>query len=243
MCESQSVSSSHFLIRSSDRNSFWDTTPANFNINLQKSLKGRKAQISYLQMPVTYYNVNSSNNTFTANIVDAPETIINVTPGSYNISDIINYLQGALSFLGTVTVTLNPITFLFTISCNNIFYLNFNVNNSIAEVLGFNPNLIYGGQLSYTAQKAPKLFDNAIYISCNFATAIQTTTKKLHNVSFVIPHNCNKGEIIQFYASTQFSLQPRIFEQTIGIIEIKVFDERGRQLENLGEWVMMLEII
>ena len=180
MCDNPSnLPSTHFLVRSADRENYWETTSSDFTINLQRSLKGQKAQISYLQLPVSYYNVTQNNNTFTANVVDAAETTINITPGSYNVSDIITALQTAMSFLGTMTISLNPITFLFTISCNNIFYMNFNVNNSIARLLGFNPNLTYEDQLSYTAQNPPKLFDNAIYISCNFSTTIQTTTKAL----------------------------------------------------------------
>jgi hypothetical protein len=56
MCENSSaLPSTHFLIRSADRENYWETTASDFTINLQRSLKGSKAQISYLQLPVNYY--------------------------------------------------------------------------------------------------------------------------------------------------------------------------------------------
>lgn len=242
MCDSQLVTSSHFHIRSADRNDYWNTTPADFTINLQKPLKGTRAQISFCQIPATYYNITSSNNKFNGGAGLSTATSYTVPIGCYNLQDLMSVIQNLLTPIGITTVTYNNITGLINITNVNPFSLNFNVSNTIAAVLGFNPSQTYSNSTSFTAWQSPKLFDNAIYISCNFATHIQTTSN-LKNVSFLIPHNVNKSEIIQFYSSTQFALQPHVKEQTIGSIRLTVFDEKGELLQGLADWAIMIQII
>lgn len=242
MCDSQFVSSSHFFIRSADREDLWNSTPSKFRINLQKSLKGSKAQISYAQLAATYYNITQYNNKINAGLGSNPSTLITITPGCYTLNELLQALQTDLSFLGTVSITFSQITNLITISNSVAFSLDTNIENSLSVAIGF-PPAQYLNNTSFTATFIPKVFDNAIYISCNFATAIQTSTSKLHNISFVIPHTANKNEIIQYYASTHFALQPRVQNQTLGYLEFSVFDERGNLLQGLGDWCLMLEII
>ena len=242
MCDSQLVSSSHFHIRSSDRNDYWNTTPADFTINLSKPLKGTRAQIAFCQIPATYYNITSTNNKFNGGSGDALNISFTVPIGSYNLNDLMSAIQNLLNSIGPATVVYDNITGLINISNDVSFSLDFNVDNSIASVLGFSPNKEYIDDTSFTAWQAPKLFDNAIYISCNFATHIQTTSN-LKNISFLIPHNVNKGEIIQFYSSTQFALQPHVKEQTIGSVRFMVFNEKGELLQGLADWAIMIQII
>lgn len=243
MCDkSQLVTSSHFLIRSADRNDYWGTTPSNFRINLDKPLKGSKAQISFCQIPNTYYNITTLNNQFYGYSNISTPILQTIAPGSYTLNDLMAAIQNVLSFLGTVTVTYDTIGGLITISNTSIFYLDFNTPNSIAKPLGFNQYGTYTGLTTYTGLQPPKLFDSSIYISCNFCTHLQTTSK-LKNVSFIIPHNVNRGEIIQFYSATQFALQPHVMNQTIGIIEFTVFNENGELLQNLADWSIMIQII
>lgn len=234
MCDSQLVTSTHFHIRSADRNDYWNTTPSDFTINLQKPLKGTKAQISFCQIPNTYFNITNSNNKFSYD--DVPYT---VSIGCYSLQELMNAIQNLLP-VGS-TVSYDSITGLIVITTINSISFDFAVNNSIAPVIGFNPNETYTGT-TLIGWQSPKLFDNAIYIGCNFATNIQTTSN-LKNVSFVISHNVNKGEIIQFYSASQFNLQPRVQEQTIGSIRFTVFNEKGELLQGLADWSILIQII
>lgn len=243
MCEnSQNVSSSHFLIRSVDRLDYWETTPSKFRVNLTKALKGSKAMISYAQIPSTYYNITPTNNVFNYGLGLLTNVQIIVPVGSYTLNDLINTIQTLLVALPNISVNFNTITNLITISSSVNFSLNFNVNNSISSVLGFSPNLVYSNSLGFTGLFVPKIYDNAIYIGCNFCAHMQNTSK-LPNVSFIIPHNCNKNEIIQFYAATQFQLNPKVLDQVIGYLEFTVYNEKGEILQGLADWCMMIQII
>jgi hypothetical protein len=169
-------------------------------------------------------------------------TDIALQTGAYTLSDLTTAIQNAIGFLGTVAVNFSVKKNLITISADVAFSLDLTVNDSIVNVIGFEKK-IYTGGFDYVGIFLPKLYDNAIYISCNFCTHMQTTTPALHNVSFIVPHNVNRGEIIQFYNASQFSLQPRIRDQTIGYIELSVFNEKGELLQGLGDWLIMFEIV
>lgn len=237
MCDSQLVTSSHFHIRSADRQNKYQTTPAEFTVNLSKPLKGSKAQLSFLQAPSSYYNVTIYN-TF-----GYDDSVITISPGNYSMNDLISAVNTKLSLLPVDTrLSYNQITSLMTFSGSSNFVLSFG-DNSMADILGFNPTLTYVGASTYTGSFVPKLYNNCIYMTVSFCGHIQTTTPYLNNVSFVIPHNVNRSEIIQFYSSTQFALQPKVKDQTIGTVDIRVFDENGNQLQGLGDWAMMLHII
>lgn len=236
MCDPY-VTSTHFKIRSIDRNNFWDTTPSKFSINLSKPLKGTKAQITFCQIPNTYKNITDQNNAIEAN-----GTTYLIPTGAYTLPDLMTAIQTVLAPLGTPSVTFSPITSKMTISNGVNFTLNFNIDNSISKAIGFSPNLSYSGQNSYTGLLVPKLYDSAIYIVTNFAISIQSTSN-IKNVSFVIPHNTNRSEIIQFYSASQYTFQPRVENQTLGYLEFEVRDENGRILENLGEWTIMFQIV
>lgn len=235
--KSQIVDSSHILIRSADRDNYENSTPAKFRVNLSKPQKATKAQISFAQIPSTFYNITSKNNAFEG------DSIFTIDPGNYSLSDLLVALKNKLdaTYADTFTVSFDVITGLVTISAVLAFDINFNVPNSIAKKIGF-LEANYTGSNSYTGVFVPKIYDNVIFISTNFGSVIQTTTNK-KNVSFAIPHNVNRGDIIQFYSQTQFSLQPRVRDQTIGYIEFEVYDEDGNLCQGLADWCIMIELI
>lgn len=233
MCDNLNVpTSSHFLIRSIDREEYYSSSPSSFRVQLSKPLRGNKAQIAFAQLGNTYYNITNKNNAIKYNNV-----LYTVPEGCYSL----NELMSTIGSLLTLTVSFDSIVGRMTIQSGVIFTLDLTIDNSICKKIGFLPQ-VYAAALSYTGSYVPKLYDNSIYIQTNFCAHIQTTSPK-KNVSFVIPHTGNKGDIIFFYASSQFSLQPIIKDQTIGILEINVLDEDGDILKNLAEWQMMIQIV
>ena len=238
MCDSsQYVNNTHILIRSMDRTDFWGQTTSNFKLTLSKPQKGSKCQLSYCQLTNTYYNIKNSNKYL---VVNGNNYSLDV--GTYTLNSLMAALQNLLVDEGAFTITFSTLTNLITIDGGHVFTMNLNIPNSIAKVIGFNPYATYAGRSSYTGTNLPKIYDNAVYINVNFANNIQTSSQ-LKNVSFVIPNNKNIGEVVEFYSNTQFSLQPRVQNQTIGDVQIQVFDEEGELLVGLGEWCMMIQIL
>jgi hypothetical protein len=227
---------SHILLRSVDRDDYFNTSPSNFQVQLSKPVRANRAQISYAHIPNTYYNITNKNNKFLLNTVQQ-----SMPPGCYSLNELIAELSIILNTIGVSNITFNSISNLLTIGLDVNFSIDFNVDNSLANKVGF-LKFNYTGANTYTGSYVPKIYENCIYINTNFCTHIQTTSPN-KNISFVIPNTVNKGEIIQFYSSTQFNLQPIIANQTIGIIQLQLLDENGDQLINIGDWQIMIQLV
>lgn len=223
------------FINSSDREDYQNTTPANCRINIQKLVNPHCIELSFAQIPCTFYNINSTNNKF--NIDD---TIYQVPVGSYGLNDLLQAMADAVS--GFLTVQYNDVTNKITLSASTTFTIDFTVANSIYSKIGF-LHKPYSGSNSYTATHGPKLYDSAIFINVNEIPAgCVTSNSTVRNASFVVPVNVNMGEIIQFYAHSQFSLQPRVHQANLQHFDIKFYNDQGVQLEGLSDWVLMLKI-
>ena len=221
----------HFYIQSEDREDYNNTSPANFRVALSRELNPHCIEVSFCQLPNTFYNITASNNNFLFNNV--PQTI---TPGCYTLSEALTEFASVTG----LTVGYNDITNLITISAGANFSLNFNVQNSIGKLLGFK-TILYSAQNSYTGTFGPKIYHSAVYISLNIGNGVLTSSG-LKNVSFVIPNNVNKSELIQFYARTQFSLAPNVKKNGIQHFEVRVFDEKGNELQGLSDWSLLIKL-
>ena len=89
---------------------------------LPKSIKAECAELSFAQIPNTYYNINASNNSFQAN-----GTPYSITPGSYNLNDLLQAIATATN----LEISYNDIPNLISFSNVTTFTLNFNVSLSI----------------------------------------------------------------------------------------------------------------
>src|SRR5260221_1687540 len=88
-------------------------TSTNFYIQINKPIKFNHISLESAQIPVTFYNINSSNNSFNIN-EGAGDTLITINPGSYNISDLVTQLSikiNSAGLGGAYTITYNGSTF------------------------------------------------------------------------------------------------------------------------------------
>src|SRR5205823_1335715 len=112
--------------RSRDRNSVSGATSSNFQISVAKPLHG-KYLLSYLTIPNSVYNVNSTNNIiyFRENSTDKTATI---TSGYYNSSSITTAIKTAMdtasAAYNTFTITFSSVTggLTVTASTNNFIF-------------------------------------------------------------------------------------------------------------------------
>lgn len=226
------MSEHHFYINSIDRENKSSTTPANFKVNLFKEINPCYAELSYALIPNTYYNITTNNNKFGINA-----TTYTIPTGCYNLNDLLSEIVN----LAAINIVYDDVKNKITISSNVNFLLDLNLNNSVAELLGF-LNEVYENQSSYTAEMHPKIYNLALFIETNLGAGIITSCDNLKNTTFVIPANVNKSEIIQFYSKTQFSINPKIRQNGINFLEIKVRDEKGNIVEGLSDWSFMVKI-
>lgn len=219
----------HFYINSEDREDWNNTNPASFRANLYKQLNPRCIELSFAQIPNTWYNVTLKNNR-----IWVDDVLYTITPGSYTLNDILQALANSTP----LTFAYNDITNKILISGAAIFEIDFSLPFSMNKLLGFK-NIFYSGATSYLGTFGPKLYDTAVFISTNLNQGV-VMTSPLKNCTFVIPVNTNKSEVVQFYSKTQFSISPKVHE--INFLDIRVFDEAGDLLEGMSDWSMMIKI-
>ncbi len=189
-----------FTINSADR-IISANSSTNFTVNLPVTANVSKAELMEVQLPNTYYNVNSYNNVLSWN--DGSLKTITVPPGAYNINQLVTEIQTLMNSVSSgYTVTYNQIQFTVTITGGAAFSLMMAVS-SIAHILGFSSVNITGAS-SYTGTNVIALNApiNLYIIVSNFGTS-GWTSKGIgytYKVSVTVTGgNLTYNEINSFY--------------------------------------------
>lgn len=226
----------HLLLNSEDREDRYNTNPANCRIQIPKLINPRCIELSFMTVPVTFYNINNTNNIFAVN-----GTQFAVPIGCYSLTDLLQTLATLLNAI-TPVINYDDVTNLITIAAPANFTINLGVNNSLADKLGFLPQL-YSGTNTYTATFGPKLYDTCIYINiAGIPAGVITSNSNLPNATFVVPINVNKSEVAQFYSHSQFYINPKVSTSDLQYFDIRFLDTKGMQIQGLSDWTMMVKI-
>ena len=110
----------------------------NFTVNLQTPLSFNKCTLKYFESPLTWFNINETNNYMV--LTEGAATInITIPPGYYNINRLINtisiYLNGMTSINIDYSESTGRVTFSSAINVGLVF------QNSLDSVLGFNSDV------------------------------------------------------------------------------------------------------
>ena len=97
------------------------------------------------QLPVSYYTINLSNNTFIAGNYLGSFSLVTIAVGNYNQYTIQDALFYALGAIGTFTFVFDKITGKMTWNCLTTFTLDFTAHKVCAAVLGFDPTYLLTG--------------------------------------------------------------------------------------------------
>ena len=154
----------------------------------------------------------------------------------------VELLNAIAALTENLTVTFDDVSQRITIANIAAFDLDLNISNSIYKKIGFAKAALTGAD-SYTGSAVPKLYENAVFITINNISSGCITSQNdfVQNCTFIVPNNTNKNEINQFYKHSQFNLQPYV-NSVVNHFDVRIMDDDGYELENLGEWALMLEL-
>jgi len=98
------MTTTQFLkISSSDR----DTgTPEDFTIDFPQHLRGKTFKLAYAFIPITWYNVNETNNKFYFEEVPSVTIIATIPTGIYNNTTILNAVKTAMESVSPLIILL-----------------------------------------------------------------------------------------------------------------------------------------
>lgn len=218
-----------------------------YSIKIEPALRELKsARLVALNLPVTNFNVNETNNIiYIFDGVDTHEAI--VTPGVYDIVSILSAIKTAIEatpYTGTITATFDDTTLRLTITGTVNFSLAFDsTTNSMAHILGFGNTittlgLTHTSLYSINLSVPPCVFIriNEFPVMCKSTTGISGT--------FPVYLNTISGEINFHFDKTHFNNESQGTLSNINMMNVSLVDPRdGSEFSIQGnDWTMLLEL-
>jgi len=125
-----------------------------------------------VEIPLSFYNINSTNNTLLVNYNSTVNVPVSIAPGNYSSTTLAEAVQAALIAVHShFTVTINTITSKYLITSNQYFTMTFtSLENTLAHFLGFGVGTYASGTGPHTLTP-PNVFsvtgDNYLYVNSN----------------------------------------------------------------------------
>lgn len=204
---------------------------SNATIQLNKAIKAECAELSFFAMPNTWYNVTSYNNTFK---LDA--STITIPAGCYDLNQLLTQIQSLLP--PSTSIAYNDVLNLVNITYTSAHTMDFSISNAYI-LLGFLPQ-VYPSATSFTSSNPPKIYTSILLIRTNLGSNM--VSDKGYHSSFIVPVNVNKGELLQFYNRSQFSIRPKVNNNDIKTIDIILYDEYEQPLQGCGDFTAIIAI-
>ncbi len=219
-------------------------TSHNFTFSFNENLtRISEIQIERVEIPYSFYAINTTNNVLTFN---SGANSITITPGNYTASTLITELTNKItaSIGGSPIVTFSSSTYKLTITRGSAFRVDSYIDipaSTASYNLGF--RVSSASSSSVTADSAMNISGpNYILISSNYLTnGIQHKTmysdSSYQNVFWAVPVNCSPGDTIIEETTIPIRLNSKISISSSDIIDIKLYDDRGALLNLNGlDW-------
>lgn len=226
----------YLLINSKDR-SYGNNS--DFMVNIPFSIPIKTIHLLNAQIPNTFFNITSNNNTILLNNIS-----VSVPPGSYNWTQFQEQFLVTLGFsFESVTYdTINQVVIMTLKTGSPPFNVSFPQNNSIHSVIGFEQSYNVTA-FSFTGSYCPSLQENFIFLEVGEFGNNQLVTNNLYRgQTFAIPNTVNQGDYILYNSNTNYDQYINCFnnDKQIFNLTIKMKDYFGKTLQNLGSWSCLL---
>ena len=224
-------------------------TSNNFDIQLNFAIDAVKSiELMHCSIPNTFYNINSTNNTFIIN--ESGDVTVTLRNGNYIIADLVTEITNQLSALTvattldeTYTITYNSNTMHILISSTGSFSLSFG-NSFLYKVIGFD-NETYD-DVSNAIESVNSVDLNVVknfLINLNGYKQGQIATNLNHVYTFIIPVTGSPGELIH-YNMSDFDQKINLNDVRIDLMHAEIRDQDYNFLDlNNANFVFTLKII
>lgn len=216
--------------------------PSDCTIESNELLEGRY-ELKSILIPVTYWNVNSSNNKVYFTDTGGAQ-VASLTSGYYtSFEQLVNELVTQMNAVGagTVTASINSLNNYLTVnnSVNFSFTFGTNTTSSASKLLGFTGN----SASATTSQLAQRIMNLKFTTAFNFHISDATSGVKTltgQQFTFSIPALTTTPGFC-YYAPIQENPISFILKPTKQL-SVKITDDDGRVLNNMkSEWTLFLQ--
>ena len=204
-------------------------------------------QVLNAQVPVSYYQINYTNNSLRLTLVGSSATLtttLTITRGNYNINTLMTEISARFALLGagTLTCSFNKISGLLTMVLASATYnVSFSVlPSTISKILGFASTTTYiSTALSLTSPFPVSLLTIKKLKICSSALSTHSVDSNSGQINLIntIPVNAPVYSIITY--ENKQSHAPILRSKTINLIDIQIFDENNQFVNfNNVDWTI-----
>ncbi len=219
-----------------------------FYVNIGQGLYLDRIQLDSVQIPYTYYNVNTSNNTLVVNW-NSSNTTLTITPGNYTLAGLQSALNTAVQTINSnINVSLDNQTWRFTFSFSSASPNTGSLilsQSTINRLIGFPSTTNTNSASMLTSTSVALMNDQAFLFICidGVGDNIISTTNG-NKYTFYIPVDVNGGDVLSY--QTQLD-QNQILKVNQPIkylsLHVRLLDNFGNSLNlNESDWSMTLKI-
>jgi hypothetical protein len=195
------------------------------------------------QIPCTFYNVDSINNSLVYSVGGGGLIYITIPPSNYNVNTLQAYLQSVMTGF-TITFNSASNTYTFVHSSQNFIFREL---STCFELLGFNDNSSYSSTaFSLTSTISVNFFTiRNVLIECSNLITVNKSSNILDSNQSIltsIPITVSQGSILSY--SNVYNLSDRIASvKNFASLQIRLLDQ-DLDLLNLNgtEWTITLQI-
>jgi hypothetical protein len=230
----------YILICSKDRDDYINQTPSDFTITLPNRIDlsdNNSVSLASVILPNTSFNITSLNNTLKIN-----STTFTITPGSYDLADLIVALQNlVLPSFPNMTITFDTISSTLSFTNNVNFTLDMSIGK-LYKTLAFYPR-VYSSASSYSSNYAPAL-ETCLFYFIHFDVCGQSVCGTSNTTaSFCVPNgSANKDEFTFFNANNNFFHSTDFNNEIPRNFRVTLRDMSGNILQGTSDWCMLLAI-
>ena len=194
-------------------------------------------------IPYSFYNINSTNNVLTYDIVGGPQLTFSVPVGNYNINQLLTYINN--NWTG-YTVTLNILTNKITITKDDV--ADFTIySGGLGKILGFTSNAYgsSGNAYSVTSASVANLYTiTNVNVETNLLTYnVSNISTQTQNRSFLasIPVTVAPFSLISYDNSSSY--KTNLYVGEFSNMSIRLLDNNGNVIDMNGvDYTITLQI-
>lgn len=232
-----------FLIIDSKDRTETSTSSTDCSFIFQPPLTCKEVEVLSLVMPMTQYNINSTNNR--VNFSDGAQKNFIIPSGNYSVSDLVDSLVTLFNSVSAIgfTVTYSNVSMKLTITASANFSLLFGTytTSSSAYILGFADDNTTSA-LSHVSDFCIDL-SLPLYIYCTvdeFSTNIKSTNN-FDNATFVFANKVNSSDVLLFSKQTDYEQRSKVTEVNMQSLRVRWTIHGNSILDiNNNDWSIIL---
>ena len=212
---------------------------SNVLLRLDESISRKKIKLKHFEIANSHYNVTSDNNK-----LELDSSAVSLTPGSYNLTNLMAHLDTQLTASNSHNFTIsydNDTGYVTISSATGNFTLDFNVADSCHNLFGYGKTTTYSGASTYTGAFIPELNDNIFVDIDRFGSEYITSDSK--RPVFIIPNKEARHNLIFYNEKTDFDQICYTDNSMANSINVQLRNKYNKRLTNASNWKCILEIL